>query len=73
MLMQHLLCTADTGFHTYNWYTDMTWPKPDSSVQRQRRDWQQLLEYRDAYAVDQVIFEAFQKPAGVCENQRGDI
>jgi hypothetical protein len=73
ILMQHLLCTADTGFYTYNWYADMKWPQPDFSVQRQCKDWRQLVEYRDAYAVDQSLFEAYEKPKGVYENQRGDI
>lgn len=73
MLMQHLLCTADTGFYTYKWYEGMEWPQPDFSVQRQCKNWRQIVQYRDAYAVPQKLFEAYKKPVGVFENKLEDI
>lgn len=65
MLMQHLLCTADTGLITYQWREDNQHPFPDFSVNRVCRDWTQLAEYRDAHAVDLKTYVNYTKPEGV--------
>ncbi|KAK4508218.1 hypothetical protein PRZ48_001956 [Zasmidium cellare] len=67
MLMQHLLCTADAGFLTYDWMEDAEKPFPDMGVNRRCRDWKQLVEYRDRHGVDREMFEKYTKPKGAVE------
>ncbi|KAI0386437.1 hypothetical protein F5Y04DRAFT_276044 [Hypomontagnella monticulosa] len=67
MLMEHLLCTADAGFLTYNWVEHESSPFPDMSVQRQCRDWHQLIDYRDAHGVNVTKYVEWTKPEGVTE------
>lgn len=65
MLMQHLLCTADTGMITYEWVEDNEHPFPDFGVMRECRGWRQLVEWRDEKAVDLETYRAWRKPEGV--------
>lgn len=51
-MMQHLLCTGDAGFITFNWIKDMDLPQPDFGVEKQCRDWEQIVQYRDQHMVD---------------------
>ncbi|KAF2167514.1 hypothetical protein M409DRAFT_36594 [Zasmidium cellare ATCC 36951] len=65
MLMQHMLCTADAGMITYQWREGNEYPFPDFSVQRECRDWRQLVEWRDGHAVDLERYKEYRKPEGV--------
>lgn len=67
MLMQHLLCTGDTGFITFNWYDQAPNPQPDFSVDKKCRDWRQIVEYRNQHSVDLDKYAAWEKPPGVYE------
>lgn len=68
MLMQHMLCTADTGFLTYNWMEKWDHPWPDMSVHRQCKDWRLLEEYRDTYGVPDIDkYDNYIKPEGATE------
>lgn len=51
-LMKHLLCASDAGILTFNWYKDMRLPQPDFAVDKQCRNWKQLIQYRDQHGVD---------------------
>ena len=73
MLMQHLLCTGDTGFLTYNWYQKMEDPQPNFSVQRKCKDWRQLTDFRDRNAVNQEKWLAYRKPADAKELPYAEI
>lgn len=61
MLMQHLLCTGDTGMLTYKWVEENDRPFPDFSVNRKCKDWRQIAEFRDAHGVDVDMYEAYTK------------
>ncbi|POS70553.1 hypothetical protein DHEL01_v211054 [Diaporthe helianthi] len=63
MMMQHQLCHADAGLLTYNWVEYEEHPFPDMSVHKKCRDWRQLVEYRDAHAVDVEKYVRWKKPA----------
>ena len=69
MLMQHLLCTADTGMLTYRWMEDSEDPEPDMSVNRKCKDWRQLVDYRDERAVNLEKYLAYQKPSSAVEGK----
>lgn len=71
--MEHLLCTGDTGYLTYNWYRGMDSPQPNFSVNRQCKDWRQLVEHRDRYALPEEMKENYLKPEGVVELEPGSI
>lgn len=61
MLMQHLLCTGDTGVLTYNWIHENNYPFPDFGVNRKCKDWKQLIEYRDRYSVEDALYRNYTK------------
>ncbi|KAF2170713.1 hypothetical protein M409DRAFT_19527 [Zasmidium cellare ATCC 36951] len=65
MLMQHLLCTADAGMVTYQWRENSHIPYPDFGVNRQCRDWRQLVAWRDEHAVDLDKYMVYKKPGWV--------
>lgn len=65
MLMQNLLCHADAGFLTYNWVEHESHPFPDMSVQKQCRDWRQLVDYRDEHGVNLTKYIEWVKPDGL--------
>ncbi|KAF7186989.1 hypothetical protein HII31_11598 [Pseudocercospora fuligena] len=67
MLMQHLLCTADTGMITYQWKEDNAHPFPDFTVNRECKNWHQLAAYRDEKAVDLEKYMTYTKPDWVEE------
>ncbi|KAI4862669.1 hypothetical protein F4820DRAFT_450776 [Hypoxylon rubiginosum] len=67
MMMEHLLCSADAGFLTYNWMEHELHPFPDMSVQKQCKDWHQLVDYRDAHGVNLTKYVEWVKPEGVME------
>ncbi|KAI1649263.1 uncharacterized protein F4817DRAFT_363598 [Daldinia loculata] len=67
MMMEHLLCNADAEFLTYNWVEHELHPFPDMSVQKQYRDWRQLVDYRDAHGVNLTKYVEWTKPEGVRE------
>ncbi|KAI1211437.1 uncharacterized protein F4807DRAFT_466691 [Annulohypoxylon truncatum] len=67
MMMEHMLCNADAGFLTYNWMEHEKYPFPDMSVQKQCRDWRQLVEYRDAHGVNETLYVNWKKPEGITQ------
>ncbi|KAF7191497.1 hypothetical protein HII31_06999 [Pseudocercospora fuligena] len=69
MLMQHLLCTADTGMLTYKWMKGAENPHPDMSVNRKCKDWRQLVEYRDARKVDPSMYLEYERPDDAVEGE----
>ena len=62
MLTQDVLCHADADLVTYRWMDTQPYPFPDFSVNRQCRNIDDLLRYRDEHKVDVDKYLAMQKP-----------
>ena len=62
MLTQDMLCHADADLVTYRWMDTQPYPFPDFSVNRQCRNIDDLLQYRDEHKVDLDRYVAMQKP-----------
>ena len=62
MLTQDLLCHADADLITYRWVDTQPYPFPDMSINRQCRNIDDVLQYRDEHKVDADKYLAMQKP-----------
>ena len=65
MLAQNIMCHADADIHTYYWMDTQRQPFPDFSVNRQCRDFDALMRWRDEHAVDMDKYALMKKPEGV--------
>ncbi|KAL9113700.1 MAG: hypothetical protein Q9227_002145 [Pyrenula ochraceoflavens] len=63
LLLQNLLCHADTEVLTLQWRDTQPEPRlmPDYSVNKKCRDFAQVVEWRDRRAVDGELFEKMKK------------
>ena len=62
MLTQDMLCHADADLITYRWMDAQPYPQPDMSTNRQCRNIDNVLQYRDEHKVDVDRYLAMQKP-----------
>lgn len=67
ILLQNIMCNANTELLTMSWMEDQLYPYPDMSINRQCKDMNTLLKWRDEHAVDAKKYRAMRKPAGVHE------
>ena len=62
MLTQDILCHADADIFTYRWMDTQPNPFPDFSINRQCRDLDDVLQYRDNHKVEIEKYKAMKKP-----------
>ena len=62
MLTQDLLCNADADVFTYQWMDTQPFPFPDFSINRQCRNIDDLLHFRDQRKVNMEMYSAMTKP-----------
>ena len=62
MLAQDMICHADADLITYRWMDTQSNPFPDFSINRQCRNLDDILQYRDEHKVDSRKIVAMQKP-----------
>lgn len=64
ILYQNIMCNANTELYTLNWMETQQMPFPDFNINRQCKDMNALIKWRDEHAVDMKKFTAMKKPAG---------
>ncbi|PVH69160.1 hypothetical protein DL98DRAFT_626242 [Cadophora sp. DSE1049] len=67
MLMQNIMCNANTDLITLQWMEKQDNSFPDFSINHQCRDFNVLAEWRDKNAVDMNKWDKMKKPVGVKE------
>lgn len=67
VLMQNIMCNANTDLVTMQWMETQAIPQPDFSINHQCRDFNTLLSWRKETAVDLNKWIAMVKPKGVYE------
>ena len=65
MLLQAIMCHADTEIITMQWADTQPWAFPDMSINKKCRDFQQLVEWRDEHAVDSDLYKKMRTPEDV--------
>lgn len=65
ILMQNIMCHADTDLVTLNWMETQSNPFPDFSIRHQCRDFETLVAWRKENSVDIEKWIAMEKPRGV--------
>ena len=67
MLLQNLLCHADTELFTFGWLDTVENPYPDFNIDRVCRRWEDLVAWRDerADAVDMDVYGEMRRPEDV--------
>lgn len=63
ILLQSLMCNANTEMLTLDWIESQTSPFPDFSVHRKCKDINSLIKWRDDHGVDIEKYRAMKKPA----------
>ena len=56
-LLSNLKCFGTTDIYTYTWMETFKEPWPDFSINHKCRNYDDLLDYADAYAVDEGKFK----------------
>lgn len=66
ILLQDLMCHADVSPVTYTWVEDQAAPYPDFGIQRQCRDFDALVRWREANMVPDIVGKGatFTRPPG---------
>ncbi|KAK0119402.1 hypothetical protein ONS95_010854 [Cadophora gregata] len=67
ILMQNIMCNANTDLITLQWMEKQDNPFPDFSINHQCRDFNVLADWRDKNAVDMNKWDKMKKPVGVKE------
>ena len=64
MLLQNLLCHADTELFTFGWLDTQELPYPDFNIDKKCRRWEDLLGWRDGRAsgVDMDVYGEMRRP-----------
>ena len=62
ILLENLMCNANTEILTLNWIEEADYPFPDFSVNRQCRDFDALLKWQEDHAVDPDKTLSMKKP-----------
>ncbi|GAW20493.1 hypothetical protein ANO14919_099990 [Xylariales sp. No.14919] len=65
ILLENLMCHADTELLTMNWIQEVDYPFPDFSINKQCRDFETLLDWQAERAVDMDQWMNMTKPSGV--------
>jgi hypothetical protein len=65
ILMQNIMCTANTDLVTMNWMETQSNPFPDFSINHQCRDFETLVRWRKENSVDIEKWIQMKKPDGV--------
>ena len=65
ILMQTIMCHADTEIFTLQWMETQTYPFPDFSLNRKCKNFGAFIEFRDKNGVDLDKWIRMVKPAGV--------
>ena len=64
ILYQNILCHADTELYTLHWMDTQNLPYPDFNINRQCKDMNPLINWRNERMVDLKKFGAMKRPAG---------
>ncbi|KAH7411456.1 hypothetical protein BKA64DRAFT_618436 [Cadophora sp. MPI-SDFR-AT-0126] len=67
ILMQNIMCNANTDLITLQWMEKQDNPFPDFSINHQCRDFNALADWRDKNAVDMKKWDKMKKTVGVKE------
>ncbi|KAG4438818.1 hypothetical protein IFR05_005709 [Cadophora sp. M221] len=67
ILMQNIMCNANTDLITLQWMETQDNPFPDFSINHQCRDFNALVDWRERNAVDMKKWDEMRKPVGVKE------
>ena len=62
ILLENLMCNANTEMLTLNWIEETEYPFPDFSVNKQCRDFETLLQWQEERAVDTEKIRQMKKP-----------
>ncbi|KAI0106425.1 hypothetical protein GGR51DRAFT_571362 [Nemania sp. FL0031] len=65
ILLENLMCHADTELLTMNWIQEADYPFPDFSINKKCRDFETLLNWQAERAVDMDRWMNMTKPSGV--------
>ncbi|KAH7355385.1 hypothetical protein BKA65DRAFT_582307 [Rhexocercosporidium sp. MPI-PUGE-AT-0058] len=67
ILMQNIMCNANTDLITLQWMETQDNPFPDFSINHRCRDFNALVDWREKNAVDMEKWDEMTKPVGVKE------
>ncbi|KAI0546159.1 hypothetical protein F4679DRAFT_558659 [Xylaria curta] len=59
ILLQEIRCSGNVGFITSGWIENMRYPQPDMSINRKCIEFDRIIAWRDARAVDMKKYEKF--------------
>ncbi|KUJ06686.1 uncharacterized protein LY89DRAFT_602677, partial [Mollisia scopiformis] len=72
ILLENLMCGASTDMITLNWIEEAEYPFPDFGVNKQCRDFEAVMEWQDARAVDTDTLLNMSKPTEGIEVIKGE-
>ncbi|KAM3426673.1 hypothetical protein MY4824_009866 [Beauveria thailandica] len=64
LLLQNILCNANTDVYTHIWTDAVEHPWPDFNIPHKCRDYRAIMEWQHSHAVDERKFVAMKRPVG---------
>jgi len=73
IIVQALMCNANTDLYTLTWLETQQRPFPDFSVNKKCVDWDAIIRWRDEHKLDVFKAGSVRKPEGGDQTKMGDM
>ncbi|KAI0151869.1 hypothetical protein GGR57DRAFT_492858 [Xylariaceae sp. FL1272] len=64
LLLQNIMCTANTDVYTHIWTDTVPWAFPDFNINHRCRDFSAIQEWQEKHAIDEDAFLDVKRPEG---------